>query len=42
MIIGAHMLLYSRNADADRVFLRDVLGFRGVDALSNREGDGGS
>lgn len=31
MIIGAHVLLYSRDADADRIFLRDVLGFRGVD-----------
>ncbi len=32
MINGAHFLLYSTNADADRLFLRDVLGFRGVDA----------
>ena len=32
MITGAHFLLYSRDADADRQFLRDVLGFRGVDA----------
>ncbi len=32
MIFGAHVLLYSRNADADRVFLRDVLGFTAVDA----------
>jgi catechol 2,3-dioxygenase-like lactoylglutathione lyase family enzyme len=32
MIIGAHFLLYSRDADADRQFLHDVLGFRGVDA----------
>jgi catechol 2,3-dioxygenase-like lactoylglutathione lyase family enzyme len=32
MIIGAHFLLYTTDADADRVFLRDVLGFRGVDA----------
>ncbi len=32
MITGAHFLLYSSNADADRQFLRDVLGFRGVDA----------
>lgn len=32
MIKGAHFLFYSTNADADRVFLRDVLGFHGVDA----------
>jgi catechol 2,3-dioxygenase-like lactoylglutathione lyase family enzyme len=32
MITGAHFLLYSADADLDRVFLRDVLGFRGVDA----------
>jgi hypothetical protein len=32
MITGAHILLYSQNPDADRVFLRDVLQFRGVDA----------
>jgi catechol 2,3-dioxygenase-like lactoylglutathione lyase family enzyme len=32
MITGAHFLLYSKDADADRQFLRDVLGFRGVDA----------
>lgn len=32
MIYGAHFLLYSRDADADRHFLRDVLGFEGVDA----------
>ena len=32
MITGAHFLLYSMDADADRRFLRDVLGFRGVDA----------
>jgi catechol 2,3-dioxygenase-like lactoylglutathione lyase family enzyme len=31
MIIGAHVLLYSTDADADRAFLRDVLGFRSVD-----------
>ena len=31
MITGAHFLLYSQNADLDRVFLQDVLGFRGVD-----------
>jgi catechol 2,3-dioxygenase-like lactoylglutathione lyase family enzyme len=32
MINGAHFLLYSRDADADRAFLRDVLGMRSVDA----------
>lgn len=32
MVIGAHMVLYSRDAEADRAFLRDVLGFRHVDA----------
>jgi catechol 2,3-dioxygenase-like lactoylglutathione lyase family enzyme len=32
MIIGTHMLLYSRDAAADREFFRDVLGFRYVDA----------
>ena len=32
MIIGAHAILYSADADADRAFLRDVLGFPSVDA----------
>ena len=32
MITGAHVLLYSRNADADRAFLRDVLKWHFVDA----------
>ena len=32
MINGAHFLLYSKNPDADRAFLRDVLEFRSVDA----------
>jgi catechol 2,3-dioxygenase-like lactoylglutathione lyase family enzyme len=31
VIIGAHIVLYSSNPEADRVFLRDVLGFRFVD-----------
>ena len=31
-IVGAHVLLYSDDADADRAFFRDVLGFRAVDA----------
>jgi hypothetical protein len=30
-IIGSHVLLYSTNADADRAFMRDVLGFKHVD-----------
>jgi len=32
MINGTHVMLYSRDADADRAFLRDMLGFAGVDA----------
>ena len=32
MISGAHVILYSKNASADRDFLRDVLGFKSVDA----------
>jgi catechol 2,3-dioxygenase-like lactoylglutathione lyase family enzyme len=32
MITGAHFLLYSKDPDADRLFFRDVLGFRAVDA----------
>ena len=32
MITGAHVLLFSNDADADRAFVRDVLGFRSVDA----------
>src|SRR5437763_13906048 len=32
MINGAHIILYSPDAEADRVFIRDVLGFAGVDA----------
>lgn len=32
MITGAHVLLYSADADADRAFIRDVLQFRAVDA----------
>ena len=31
MIIGAHVILYSTNAEADRAFSRDVLGFAYVD-----------
>jgi catechol 2,3-dioxygenase-like lactoylglutathione lyase family enzyme len=32
MIFGAHVTLYSKDATADRTFLRDVLGFASVDA----------
>jgi catechol 2,3-dioxygenase-like lactoylglutathione lyase family enzyme len=32
MIFGAHVVLYSKNAEADRAFFRDVLGFKSVDA----------
>jgi len=31
MIIGAHILLYSKDPEADRAFFRDKLGFRAVD-----------
>lgn len=31
MIIGTHILLYSSDADADRKFLRDVLGLKCID-----------
>ena len=31
MIIGAHSILYSKDAEADRAFLRDVLEFTSVD-----------
>jgi len=31
MIIGAHAILYTTNADADRAFFRDVLRFPNVD-----------
>ena len=32
MIAGAHFILYSKDAEADRLFFRDVLGFRAIDA----------
>jgi catechol 2,3-dioxygenase-like lactoylglutathione lyase family enzyme len=32
MIFGAHIIVYSRDAAADRAFLHDVLGFASVDA----------
>jgi hypothetical protein len=31
MITGAHSIIYSKDADADRAFLRDVLNFTDVD-----------
>ena len=32
MIFGAHVIVYSRDAAADRAFFADVLGFSSVDA----------
>jgi hypothetical protein len=32
MIIGSHTIIQSKNADADRAFLRDVLGLDGIDS----------
>ena len=32
MITGIHTLIYSKDAEKDRAFLRDVLGFKSVDA----------
>jgi catechol 2,3-dioxygenase-like lactoylglutathione lyase family enzyme len=32
MISGAHIVVYSKDAEADREFFRDVLGFPSVDA----------
>ena len=32
MIFGAHVIVYSRDAQADRDFFREVLGFSSVDA----------
>jgi len=32
MIIGAHIVLYSKDSEADRAFFRDVLGLKSVDA----------
>ncbi len=31
-IAGAHWMIYSADAEADRAFLRDILGWRAVDA----------
>jgi len=32
MIFGAHVIVHSKDAEADRAFFRDVLGFPSVDA----------
>src|ERR1700674_1149179 len=32
MLIGAHVIVYSQDATADRAFFADVLGFSSVDA----------
>jgi catechol 2,3-dioxygenase-like lactoylglutathione lyase family enzyme len=32
VIFGAHLVLYSNDAEADRAFLRDILGLASVDA----------
>ena len=32
MISGAHVILYSKDAEADRLFFRDTLHFPSVDA----------
>jgi catechol 2,3-dioxygenase-like lactoylglutathione lyase family enzyme len=32
MLTGAHVVIYSTNAEADRAFFRDALGFPSVDA----------
>ena len=32
MISGAHVVVYSKDAEADRAFFRDVLDFKSVDA----------
>jgi len=31
MITGTHVIIYTKDAEADRAFFRDVLGFRSVD-----------
>ena len=32
MIFGSHVVVYSKDAEADRAFFRDILGFASVDA----------
>ena len=31
MIYGAHVIIFSQDAQADRAFMRDVLGFSSID-----------
>jgi hypothetical protein len=31
MIVGAHSIIYSKDPDADRTFLKDVIGFPNID-----------
>lgn len=37
MINGAHVIIYSKDPEADRAFFKDVLGFHHVDAPRWRE-----
>ena len=32
MLTGVHIVVYSKDAEADRAFFKDILGFRSVDA----------
>ena len=32
MLTGAHVVIYSKDAEADRAFFKDILGFPSVDA----------
>ena len=32
MIFGAHVIVYSKDGEADRAFFRNILGFKSVDA----------
>src|SRR5215510_15679272 len=32
LLTGAHVVVYSKDAETDRAFFRDILGFRSVDA----------
>lgn len=36
MISGVHVIVYSKDATADRAFIQNVLGFSGVDAGNGR------
>ena len=40
MISGLHTIIYSKDAEADRAFFRDVLGFQSVDAGGGNRGSG--